>query len=157
MLDNPDILFRFDVVEVVITDDAKPRMELIKTRSHFPSGIFTDHRLSGAIGRVFPQKGEGRVKVGWRSVSAGICLQSNFRRLDNPAKFYEHEDQSSRGLDSGRGLFPRRLGLVRDLWREVAQSARTDDDRHRADAQCLRLPACVCRVHHRQLRLGMVD
>jgi putative endonuclease len=30
MLDNPDILFRFDVVEVVIADDAKPRMELIK-------------------------------------------------------------------------------------------------------------------------------
>jgi len=30
MLDNPDIFFRFDVVEVVITDDAKPRVELIK-------------------------------------------------------------------------------------------------------------------------------
>lgn len=30
MLDNPDILFRFDVVEVVIKDDAKPRFELIK-------------------------------------------------------------------------------------------------------------------------------
>ena len=30
MLDNPDILFRFDVVEVVIAADAKPRMELIK-------------------------------------------------------------------------------------------------------------------------------
>src|SRR5437764_12887708 len=30
MLDNPDILFRFDVVEVIITDDAKPRLELIK-------------------------------------------------------------------------------------------------------------------------------
>jgi len=30
MLDNPDIFFRFDVVEVVITDDAKPRLELIK-------------------------------------------------------------------------------------------------------------------------------
>ena len=29
-LDNPDILFRFDVVEVIITDDAKPRLELIK-------------------------------------------------------------------------------------------------------------------------------
>jgi hypothetical protein len=25
MLDNPDILFRFDVVEVIITDDSKPR------------------------------------------------------------------------------------------------------------------------------------
>jgi putative endonuclease len=30
MLDNRDILFRFDVVEVIITDDAKPRLELIK-------------------------------------------------------------------------------------------------------------------------------
>src|ERR1044072_196910 len=34
MLDNPDILFRFDVVEVVIADDAKPRVELI--RNAFP-------------------------------------------------------------------------------------------------------------------------
>src|SRR5437764_12313332 len=30
MLDNPDILFRFDVVEVIIAGDAKPRVELIK-------------------------------------------------------------------------------------------------------------------------------
>jgi putative endonuclease len=30
MLDNPDILFRFDVVEVILTDDAKPRLELIR-------------------------------------------------------------------------------------------------------------------------------
>jgi putative endonuclease len=30
MLDDPDILFRFDVVEVIITEDAKPRIELIK-------------------------------------------------------------------------------------------------------------------------------
>src|SRR5438552_18802373 len=30
MLDNPDILFRFDVVEVVIANDAKPRVELIR-------------------------------------------------------------------------------------------------------------------------------
>ncbi len=30
MLDNPDILFRFDVVEVIMTDDAKPRLELIQ-------------------------------------------------------------------------------------------------------------------------------
>jgi putative endonuclease len=30
MLDNPDILFRFDVVEVIITEHAKPRFELIK-------------------------------------------------------------------------------------------------------------------------------
>jgi putative endonuclease len=30
MLDNPEILFRFDVVEVIIADDGKPRVELIK-------------------------------------------------------------------------------------------------------------------------------
>src|SRR5204863_9497922 len=30
MLDIPDILFRFDVVEVIIAGDAKPRVELIK-------------------------------------------------------------------------------------------------------------------------------
>jgi hypothetical protein len=30
MLDNPDVLFRFDVVEVIVTDDDKPRVELIK-------------------------------------------------------------------------------------------------------------------------------
>jgi len=30
MLDNPDILFRFDVVEVIMTDGRKPRLELIK-------------------------------------------------------------------------------------------------------------------------------
>jgi putative endonuclease len=30
MLDNPDILFRFDVVEVIIADEPKPRLELIK-------------------------------------------------------------------------------------------------------------------------------
>ena len=30
MLDNPDILFRFDVVEIITTDDTKPRVELIK-------------------------------------------------------------------------------------------------------------------------------
>jgi putative endonuclease len=30
MLDEPDILFRFDVVEVVIAEDASPRLELIK-------------------------------------------------------------------------------------------------------------------------------
>jgi putative endonuclease len=30
MLDNPDILFRFDVVEVIIAEDAKPRLELTK-------------------------------------------------------------------------------------------------------------------------------
>jgi len=30
MLDNPDILFRFDVVEVIIAENASPRFELIK-------------------------------------------------------------------------------------------------------------------------------
>src|SRR5467141_5434704 len=30
MLDNPEILFRFDVVEVIIADSARPRVELIK-------------------------------------------------------------------------------------------------------------------------------
>src|SRR5436309_7160286 len=30
MLDNPDIFFRFDVVEVLVTEDDAPRIELIK-------------------------------------------------------------------------------------------------------------------------------
>jgi putative endonuclease len=30
MLDNPEILFRFDVVEVILAEAAKPRVELIK-------------------------------------------------------------------------------------------------------------------------------
>src|SRR6202022_1893198 len=30
LLDNPDIFFRFDVVEVLISDEAKPRLELIQ-------------------------------------------------------------------------------------------------------------------------------
>ena len=30
MLDNPDILFRFDVMEVLVTEDTSPRIELIK-------------------------------------------------------------------------------------------------------------------------------
>jgi putative endonuclease len=30
MLDNPDILFRFDVVEVLITEGGKPSLELIQ-------------------------------------------------------------------------------------------------------------------------------
>ncbi len=34
MLDNPDILFRFDVVEVLISDAAEPQIELI--RNAFP-------------------------------------------------------------------------------------------------------------------------
>jgi putative endonuclease len=34
MLDNPDIFFRFDVVEVIIAEEARPRLELI--RNAFP-------------------------------------------------------------------------------------------------------------------------
>ena len=34
LLDNPDILFRFDVVEVIIADGAEPRVELL--RNAFP-------------------------------------------------------------------------------------------------------------------------
>jgi putative endonuclease len=34
LLDNPDILFRFDVVEVIIAEDAEPRLELL--RNAFP-------------------------------------------------------------------------------------------------------------------------
>jgi putative endonuclease len=30
LLDNPDILFRFDVVEVIVADDKQPRLELIR-------------------------------------------------------------------------------------------------------------------------------
>src|SRR5213079_3693130 len=30
LLDNPDILFRFDVVEVMIVEDAQPRFELLR-------------------------------------------------------------------------------------------------------------------------------
>jgi len=30
MLDNPEILFRFDVVEVIMIENAKPRFELIQ-------------------------------------------------------------------------------------------------------------------------------
>ena len=34
LLDNPDILVRFDVVEIVMTEDGQPRFELI--RDAFP-------------------------------------------------------------------------------------------------------------------------
>ena len=30
LLDDPDILFRFDVVEVIIADDTQPRFELLR-------------------------------------------------------------------------------------------------------------------------------
>jgi putative endonuclease len=36
LLDNPDILFRFDVVEVLITEDAEPRLELIQNAFQLP-------------------------------------------------------------------------------------------------------------------------
>jgi putative endonuclease len=36
LLDNPDILFRFDVVEVLMADGAKPRLELIQNAFQLP-------------------------------------------------------------------------------------------------------------------------
>src|ERR1043166_8582938 len=36
MLDNPEILFRFDVVEIVIAGDANPQVELIKNAFQLP-------------------------------------------------------------------------------------------------------------------------
>jgi hypothetical protein len=30
LLDNPDVLSRFDVVEIVLADDGEPRFELIR-------------------------------------------------------------------------------------------------------------------------------
>jgi len=36
LLNNPDILFRFDVVEVLITEDAEPRLELIQNAFQLP-------------------------------------------------------------------------------------------------------------------------
>ncbi len=37
MLDNPDILFRFDVVEVFLSEEAKPRIEVIKNAFQLPA------------------------------------------------------------------------------------------------------------------------
>jgi putative endonuclease len=37
MLDNPEILFRFDVVEVIIAEGSKPRFELIKSAFQLPA------------------------------------------------------------------------------------------------------------------------
>jgi putative endonuclease len=37
LLDEPDILFRFDVVEVMIAQGAKPRLELIKNAFQLPA------------------------------------------------------------------------------------------------------------------------
>jgi putative endonuclease len=36
LLDNPDILFRFDVVEVLIVEDAQPRFELLRNAFALP-------------------------------------------------------------------------------------------------------------------------
>jgi putative endonuclease len=37
LLDNPDILVRFDVVEVMIGDDGEPRMEIIRDAFQLPA------------------------------------------------------------------------------------------------------------------------
>ena len=36
LLDNPDILFRFDVVEVVLSETEPPRVELIRNAFQLP-------------------------------------------------------------------------------------------------------------------------
>lgn len=36
LLDDPDILFRFDVVEVVIAKDTEPRLELLRNAFSLP-------------------------------------------------------------------------------------------------------------------------
>jgi putative endonuclease len=36
MLDDPDIVFRFDVVEVIMAPDQKPRLEIIENAFHLP-------------------------------------------------------------------------------------------------------------------------
>jgi len=36
LLDDPDILFRFDVVEVIIAEGAQPRLELIQNAFGLP-------------------------------------------------------------------------------------------------------------------------
>ena len=37
LLDNPDVLFRFDVVEVMLTDRAVPQIELLRDAFQLPS------------------------------------------------------------------------------------------------------------------------
>jgi len=37
LLDNPDILFRFDVVEIVLADEGKPRIELLRDAFKLPA------------------------------------------------------------------------------------------------------------------------
>jgi hypothetical protein len=36
LLDDPDILFRFDVVEVTIADGAEPRLEILRNAFSLP-------------------------------------------------------------------------------------------------------------------------
>ena len=36
LLDNPDILFRFDVVEVIVVEGEKPRIELLQNAFNLP-------------------------------------------------------------------------------------------------------------------------
>ena len=38
LLDNPDILFRFDVVEVIIVEGAEPRLEILRNAFSLPDG-----------------------------------------------------------------------------------------------------------------------
>jgi putative endonuclease len=37
LLDNPDILFRFDVVEIVLAEEGKPRIELLRDAFKLPA------------------------------------------------------------------------------------------------------------------------
>ncbi|HET9418740.1 MAG TPA: YraN family protein [Chthoniobacterales bacterium] len=37
LLDNADVLFRFDVVEILVRDDAEPRIELVKNAFQLPA------------------------------------------------------------------------------------------------------------------------
>jgi putative endonuclease len=37
LLDNPDILFRFDVVEIILAEDAPPRIEVLRDAFKLPS------------------------------------------------------------------------------------------------------------------------
>lgn len=38
LLDDPDILFRFDVVEVVVGEDGEPRLEILRDAFSLPKG-----------------------------------------------------------------------------------------------------------------------
>ena len=38
LLDDPDILFRFDVVEVIIVEGAEPRLEILRNAFSLPDG-----------------------------------------------------------------------------------------------------------------------